>query len=66
MKSLQIVGALLIVVGLVMLFFLRGPLISLILFVLEFVAIIIALIFVAVGIGLLFGGRWVRRRTFWS
>lgn len=64
MRSLQVVGALLIVVGLVMLYLLRGPLVALVLFVIEFLAIVIALILVVVGIALLVGGHWMRRR-FW-
>ena len=64
MRSIQVVGALLIVVGVVMLYLLRGPLISLILLVLEFLAIVIALVLVVVGVAMLVGGRYVRRR-FW-
>jgi len=45
-----------------MLYLLRGPLISLILLAFEFLAIVIAVIFVLVGIALLVGGRWFRRR----
>jgi hypothetical protein len=55
---------LLLVIGLVMLYLLRGPIVSILLFVLEFLAIVVALILVIVGIALLVGGHWVRRR-FW-
>ena len=64
MRSLQPAGALLIIVGVIMLYLLRGPLISLILLVLEFLAILVALIIVVVGVALLAGGGWMRRR-FW-
>ncbi len=61
MRSIQLVGALLVIAGIVILFLLRGPLISLIFLLLEFVAIVIGIILVIVGIALLVGGRWVRR-----
>ena len=64
MRGLQVVGVLLIVAGIIMLYLLRGPLVSLILLVLEFLAIVIALILVIVGVALLLGGCWARRR-FW-
>lgn len=64
MRGLQVFGVLLIAVGLIMLYLLRGPLISLILAVLEFLAIVVALILVVVGFAMLVGGRFVRRR-FW-
>jgi hypothetical protein len=64
MRSLQAAGALLLIVGLIMLYLLRGPLVSLVLLVLEFLAIFVALILVVVGIALLLGGHWVQRR-FW-
>jgi len=64
MNRIQVVGAILLVVGLIMLYLLRGPLVALVLFVLEFLVIVVALILVIVGIAMLVGGRWVRRR-FW-
>jgi uncharacterized protein YjeT (DUF2065 family) len=63
MSNLQPVGALLIIVGAVMLYLLRGPLISLILLVFEFLAIVIALVLVVVGIALLVGGRRFGRQS---
>jgi len=63
-RGFQVVGAVMIVVGVVMLYLLRGPLISLILAVLEFLAIVVALILVIAGAAMLVGGRLVRRR-FW-
>jgi uncharacterized membrane protein len=62
MRNSQLVGAVLIIVGVLMLYLLRGPLASLILLVLEFLAIVIAVILVLVGIALLVGGSWARRR----
>lgn len=53
-----------ITVGVITLFLLRGPLIALILLVLEFLAIVVALVLIAVGIALLVGGSRVRR-GFW-
>lgn len=52
------------IAGVVLLYLLRGPLVSLILLVLEFLAVLVALILVVVGIALLVGGGRVRRR-FW-
>lgn len=51
-------------VGVIVLYLLRGPLISLMLLALEFLAIVIALVLMIVGVALLVGGRLVRRR-FW-
>jgi hypothetical protein len=53
-----------IIVGVVVLYLLRGPLISLILLALEFLAIIVAVVLVLVGLALLVFGNRVRRR-FW-
>lgn len=64
MRRIQVVGAVLLVVGLLMLYFLRRPLVALVLLVLEFLAIVVALVFVIVGIAMLLGSHWVRRR-FW-
>lgn len=64
MRNLQPLGALFIIVGAIILYLLRGPLVSLILLVLEFVAIVVALVLIAVGIALLVGGSRIRR-SFW-
>ena len=64
MRNLQAVGAVMTIGGVVLLYLLRGPLVSLILLVLEFLAVLVALILVVVGIALLVGGGRVRRR-FW-
>ena len=53
-----------IIVGVVLLYLLRGPLVSLILLILEFLAVLVALVLVLVGVALLVGGSRVRRR-FW-
>jgi len=60
-RSLPLAGALLIVAGGVILFLLRGPLISFIILVLEAVAIVVAILMIIAGIALIVGGRWVRR-----
>jgi len=64
MRRIQVVGAVLLVVGLIMLYLLRGPLVALVLLVLEFLAIVVALVLVVVGIAMLLGSYWIRRR-FW-
>ncbi len=65
MHKSQIVGAVLLVIGLILLYALRGPFFEILLLLLEFLAIAVALILIVVGIALLVGGRWVRRR-FWT
>ena len=64
MRNLQAAGAVMIIVGVVLLYLLRGPLVSLILLILEFLAVLIALILVLVGVALLAGAGRFRRR-FW-
>jgi len=63
-RNLQAAGAVMIIVGVVLLYLLRGPLVSLILLILEFLAVLVALVLVLVGVALLVGGSRVRRR-FW-
>ena len=62
MRNLQIIGAALIIVGAVMLYLLRGPLVSLVVLAFEFLAIVVAVILVLAGVALLVGGHWFRRR----
>lgn len=56
-----IFGTILLILGLVILFLLREVLISLILFVFEFIGVMIGFILVFVGLGVLLGRRWIRR-----
>jgi len=63
MGDLRPLGAVLVIVGAVMLYLLRGPLVSLVLLVLEFLTILVAIVLLVVGLVLLVGGRPGRR--FW-
>lgn len=54
-------GTILLILGLVILFLLREVLISLIIFVFEFIGVMIGFILVFVGLGVLLGRRWIRR-----
>ncbi len=54
-------GAILLILGLVILFLLREVLIRLIIFVFEFIGVMIGFLLLFVGLGILLGGRWIRR-----
>jgi Na+-driven multidrug efflux pump len=51
-----------VVLGFLLLYFLRGLLARLIVLILGVIGIVIALVLIAVGLGLIFGGRWARGR----
>ena len=65
MRRSQIAGALLVVVGLVVLFFLRQSLVELIFEVLKLIGIFLGFALLLAGIALLVGGR-IRGRRSWS
>ncbi len=52
--------------GLVILFLLRGPLYAFIVVVLDLIGIFIGILLVVVGVALILGGRWMRRRARWG
>lgn len=54
-------GTILLILGLVILILLREALLSLIIFVFEFIGVMIGFILVFVGLGVLLGRRWIRR-----
>jgi hypothetical protein len=60
MASRTIVGVLMLVAGLVLLFFLRDVLIDLILFILGFLGVLLAFVLIGGGLALIFwsGRRW--------
>ncbi len=62
----QFAGAALVLIGLLILFLLRGPLYSLIVVLLSLIGILIGVLLVVVGVALIFGGRWMRRRVTWG
>jgi len=57
----QITGAVLILVGLFVLFLLREPLVHLVIVVLQLIGIFIGFGLIVIGIAFLMGGRWIRR-----
>jgi hypothetical protein len=59
MASRVFLGVVMLIVGLALLFFLRGVLIELILFVLGFLGVLLAFALIGAGLGLIF---WSRRR----
>ena len=59
MRSQSILGGVLVIVGLVLLYFLRGVLVDLILLVLGFLGVLLAFLLIAGGLALIF---WSRRR----
>jgi hypothetical protein len=59
MRSQSILGVVLVIVGLVLLYFLRGVLVDLILLVLGFLGVLLAFLLIAGGLALIF---WSRRR----
>jgi len=62
MRSFAILGLVMVVLGFVLLYFLRGVFVHLIVLVLGVIGVIIALLLIAIGLGLIFGGRWARGR----
>lgn len=61
MRAQAVLGAVLILIGVFLLYELRGPLVQFIVIVLEAAGIFIALVFIGIGLALLF---W-RPRKFW-
>jgi hypothetical protein len=57
MQSQTVLGVVLVLVGLVLLYFLRGVLVSLILLVLGFLGVLLAFALVAGGLALIFFSR---------
>jgi hypothetical protein len=62
LPSIQLIGAVLVVIGVVILFLMREILLRLIIFVLQFIGVLVGILLVAIGLGLLFGGGWIRRK----
>lgn len=55
----QILGLVLLLLGLVILFLLRNTLIAIIIFAIEFVGVVIGLILIFAGIAMIYGDRWM-------
>jgi hypothetical protein len=62
MRASLIAGIILVLVGLFLLYLLRGLLIQIILLALGVIGVVIAIILVIIGLGLIFGGMWGRGR----
>lgn len=65
-RSQQILGLVSFLLGVLILFLLREPLYKLIVLVLQLIGIFVGLLLIVVGVALIFGGRWVRRRGPWG
>jgi hypothetical protein len=61
-RRLQLAGVVFLVLGLLILFFLRGPLYSLLVVVLNVIGILVGILMVIVGVALTLGGRAFGRR----
>lgn len=63
MRAQSLLGAVLLLLGLVLLYVLRGVLVSLILLVIGFIGVLIALALIVIGLGMIFwsGRRWTVR-----
>jgi uncharacterized membrane protein HdeD (DUF308 family) len=63
---LQVAGAILLLVGLLILFLLRGPLYAFIVTVLQLIGVLVGILLVIVGIALILSRAWTRRRVPWG
>ena len=62
MRSSAILGSVMLVLGLALLYLLRGLVVHLIVLILGAIGIVIALLLIAIGLGLILGGPWGRGR----
>lgn len=62
MRSSAILGLVMLVVGFLLLYLLRGLLVHFVFLILGAIGIVIALLLIAIGLGLIFGGSWGRGR----
>ncbi len=60
MRGQEVLGLVLVIVGLVLLYLLRSLVLRIIIFLIEFLGIVVAIVLIAVGIGLLL---WSGRRS---
>jgi uncharacterized membrane protein HdeD (DUF308 family) len=61
-NKLQVVGVILLLLGLLILFVLRRPLYAFIVIVLNLIGILAGILLVVAGVALILGGVWARRR----
>lgn len=67
MDKWSIVGAIMILVGLVVLFLLWGFIVTIVVTLLKLIAVAIGIVLVLGGVAMvLFGARWRRRRVSWG
>ncbi len=59
MQSRQLFGAILIILGLLILFLLRKAILNMIVFVLELLAVLLGLALVGLGVAWLLGKQWI-------
>ena len=60
MQSFGIIGAIVVLLGLAILFVLRNALMRLIVFLLELIGISLGFLLIVAGIGIILAGRWLR------
>lgn len=59
MQGRQLLGVILVILGLLILFLLREALLRMIMFVLEFLAVLLGLALIVLGVGWLLGKQWI-------
>jgi uncharacterized protein YjeT (DUF2065 family) len=64
MRSHQVLGVVLLIMGLAILYLLRGTLETLIVFILDFLGVLLGIVLILVGLALLFFRRRVWRLSF--
>ena len=62
MRTSAVLGVVMLVLGFLLLYFLRGLLAHLIVLILGVIGIVIALLLIGIGLALIFGGPWGRGR----
>lgn len=60
-NRLQVAGVIMLLLGLLILFVLRGPLYAFIVVVLKLIGILAGILLVVAGVALILGGKWARR-----
>jgi hypothetical protein len=64
MQNSRPIGLILLALGLILLFLLRNALIRMVIFVLEFLGVLLGFLLIAAGLAILFGGTWISGRRY--
>jgi hypothetical protein len=65
MRGTSVAGLLLVAIGFIILFLLRGLLVQVLLLLLDVFGLVIGFALIAIGLALIFGGRAVKRWVVW-